>query len=84
MSDGRFAVLGGSRALCEVLVKSRGRGRRSTEHWEPLPRMHDPRHHLACEAVAGSIIVAGRYGRKSAEVYDEVLGRCSRVIYRVG
>ena len=51
------------------------------EHWTPLPPMHDTRTHFACAAVAGCIIVAGgEYPRrKSAEVYDEVLGRWLRL-----
>jgi hypothetical protein len=75
MSDGRFAVIGGSinfgfTSSCEVL---------SLDHdgdWEPLPPMHDLRRGFASVAVAGCIIVAGGapHGR-SAEVFDEELGR---------
>jgi hypothetical protein len=76
MSDGRFAVLGGySPGLrvitpsCQALTSSD-----ASEHWEPLPAMHDPRSGFACQAVAGCIIVAGGHnGVRSAEVYDEVL-----------
>jgi len=77
LSDGRFAVLGGyitgaSTSSCKVLTLG------DDEHWAPLPPMHDTRAFFACAAVAGCIIVAG--GRsKSAEVYDEVLGRWLRL-----
>jgi hypothetical protein len=81
LSDGRFAVLGGwSTGACEALTLG------DNEHWSPLPPMHDSRAHFACAAVAGCIIVAGGLGagggypeRKSAEVYDEVLGRWLRL-----
>jgi hypothetical protein len=83
MSDGRFAVLGGDDAnigplsSCEALVLGHD------EHWEILPPMHEARSRFACAAVAECIIVAGGYGRtpngavllRSAEVFDEVLGR---------
>ena len=75
LSDGRFAVLGGisnygCTSSCEALTLG------DDEHWVPLPPMHDSRERFACAAVAGCIIVAGGYPRrKSAEVYDEVLGR---------
>jgi hypothetical protein len=80
MSDGGFAVLGGGNldgdgtSSCEALVTSDG-----TEHWAPLSSMHDSRDFFACEAIAGCIIVAGGRGRRSAEVYDEVLGRWLRL-----
>jgi hypothetical protein len=72
LSDGRFAVLGGFSndaftSSCEALTLG------GDEHWSPLPPMHDSRAHIACGAVAGCVIVAGGY-RKSAEVFDEVLG----------
>jgi len=81
LSDGRFAVLGGYSygvytSSCEALPLG-GDG-----HWSPLPPMHDTRSIFACAAVAGCIIVAGGGGslpRKSAEVYDEVLGRWLRL-----
>jgi hypothetical protein len=83
MSDGRFAILGGDDAnneplsSCEVLVVGHD------EHWEVLPPMHEARSYFACAAVAECIIVAGGGGRtpngevllRSAEVFDEVLGR---------
>ena len=50
-----------------------------TEHWETLPPMHEPRSNFVCEAFAGNIIVAGGDYHKSAEVYDEVLGRWLRL-----
>jgi len=83
LSDGRFAVLGGTDAnnellsSCEALVVS------YNEHWEVLPSMNEARSHFACAAVAGCIIVAGgiadrtpngRFCLRSAEVFDEVLG----------
>jgi hypothetical protein len=79
MSDGRFAVLGGRiyptgpASSCEALVVD------GDAHWDPLPPMHDARAYFACGAVAGCIIVAGGEGRKSAEVYDEVLDRWLRL-----
>jgi hypothetical protein len=78
MGDGRFAVLGGSGmggpvSSCEALVVDGG------AHWEPLPPMHDARHHFARAAVAGCFIVAGGVGRTSAEVYDESRNRWLRL-----
>jgi hypothetical protein len=81
LSDGRFAVLGGDStggctSSCEALTLG------DDEHWLPLSTMCDPRANFACAAVAGCIIVAGGYHqRKSAEVYDEVLGRWLRLPY---
>jgi hypothetical protein len=84
LSDGRFAVLGGTDAnneplsSCEALVVG------YNEHWEVLPPMNEARSDFACAAVAGCIIVAGgeaaripnwRVRLRSAEVFDEVLGR---------
>jgi hypothetical protein len=79
MSDGRFAVLGGGSIVgttpsCEVLVTTDG-----ADHWETLPPMHEERSNFACGAVAGCIIIAGGDYHKSAEVYDEVLGRWLRL-----
>jgi hypothetical protein len=80
MSDGRFAVLGGTdnnggdTSSCEALAIGD-----DDEHWDPLSPMHDARNSFACAAVAGCVIVAGGYGRNSAEVYDEVLGRWFRL-----
>jgi hypothetical protein len=80
MSDGRFAVLGGSSypngvqmSSCEALVIV------GDAHWEPLPDMHHSRRFFACGAVAGCVIVAGGLGRTSAEVYDEELNRWLRL-----
>jgi hypothetical protein len=78
LSDGRFAVLGGisnhaHTSSCEVLSFG------ADGHWNPLPPMHDVRAVFTCAAVAESIIVAGGLLRKSAEVYDEVLGRWLRL-----
>jgi hypothetical protein len=84
LSDGRFAVLGGDDvngeplSSCEALVVG------YNEHWEVLPPMHEARSRFACAAVAGCIMVAGggagltpngRVCLRSAEVFDEVLGR---------
>jgi hypothetical protein len=69
MSDGCFAVLSGWRH-CEVLATSD-----ANEHWDPLLPMHCYRGQMAHAAVARCIIVAGGDSCKSAEVYDEVLGR---------
>jgi hypothetical protein len=87
LSDGRFAVLGGydfgaCTSSCEALTLG------DDGHWSPLPPMHDTRTYSACAAVAGCIIVVagctivgggGFLKRKSAEVYDEVLGRWLRL-----
>jgi hypothetical protein len=79
LSDGRFAVLGGYSygaftSSCEALTLG------DDEHWAPLPPMCESRADFACAAVAGCIIVTGGYPqRKSAEVYDEVLGRWLRL-----
>ena len=75
MSDGRFAVLGGMStggvtSSCEALAIGD-----DDEHWVPLLPMHDSRHGFACAAVAGCVIVAGGWGRSSAEVYDDARGR---------
>jgi len=83
LSDGRFVVLGGMDAnreplsSCEALVVGHN------DHWEVLPLTHEARRHFICAAVAECILVAGGYGRtsngevllRSAEVFDEVLGR---------
>jgi hypothetical protein len=79
MSNGRFAVLGGNiggayTSSCEALAIGD-----DDAHWELLLPMHDPRANFACAAVAGCIIVAGGVGQRSAEVYDEVLGRFLRL-----
>jgi hypothetical protein len=82
MSDGRFAVLGGSNngvyTSCEALAIGD-----DDEHWEPLLPMHDARSSFTCAAVAGCVIVAGGRGRSSAEVYDEVLGRWLRLPFNL-
>jgi hypothetical protein len=80
LSDGRFAVIGGLTNFgftpsCEVLSLG------DDKDWDALPPMHDWRGSSACVAVAGCIIVAGGaapHGR-SAEVFDEVLGRWLRL-----
>jgi hypothetical protein len=83
LSDGRFAVLGGFRrslgnsafeSSCEALTIG------GDERWSPLQAMHDSRNQFACATVAGCVIaVGGNSHRKSAEVYDEVLGRWLRL-----
>ena len=80
MSDGRFAVLGGMSnnnvptSSCEALTNDDG-----DAHWVALPPMHEARAYFECGAVAGCVIVAGGYGRTSAEVYDEELNRWLRL-----
>jgi hypothetical protein len=55
---------------CEVLSFG------DDEDWQPLPPMHDSRSLFAYAGVARCIIVAGGAPyRRSAEVFDEVLGR---------
>jgi hypothetical protein len=55
MSDGRFAVLGGtsspglSTSSCEALAFNDGGA-----HWAPLPLMHDARKFFACGLSAGA------------------------------
>ena len=81
MSDGRFAVLGGFDhnyhpvSSCEALVL----GDDDAPHWEPMPPMHEARSGSVRVTVAGSIIIAGGQGRKSAEVYGKVLDRWFRL-----
>ena len=79
LSDGRFAVLGG---ISDVTIESSGEALTldDDEYWSSYPPMHDSRAHFACVAVAKCIIDAGGFPeRKSAEVYDEVLGRWLRL-----
>jgi hypothetical protein len=79
LGDGRFAVLGGfsngrSTSSCEALTLG------DDKHWSPLSPMHDLRANFASTAVAGCIIVAGGDPEgKSAEVFDDVLGRWLRL-----
>ena len=40
-----------------------------------LSPMHEPRRAFACAAVGECVIVAGGVGSKTAEVYEEGLGR---------
>ena len=83
MSNGRFAVLGGSNnggvatSSCEALVVD------GDAHLEPLPPMHTWRSYFACGTVAGCVIVAGGQGRKSAELFDVELNRWLRLPYDV-
>jgi hypothetical protein len=79
MSDGRFAVLGGSRGTRDEPMSSCEALTIGDINWEPLPPMHDARTRFACAAMAGCIVVAGGKGCQSAELYDEVLGRWLRL-----
>jgi hypothetical protein len=79
MSDGRFAVLGGARYTHGLTSSCEALSFEGDAHWEPLPPMHDARDCFACAAVAGCVIVAGGFGRISAEVYDESLNRWLRL-----
>jgi hypothetical protein len=77
--DGRFAVLGGYSdhaytSSWEALTLG------GDKHWSRRPPMHKSRSSFACVSVAGCVIVAGGSPqRKSAEVFDEVLGRWLRL-----
>ena len=78
MSNGRFAVLGGrsngvDTSSCGALVVD------GDAHWADMAPMHVARAYFACGAVAGCVIVAGGFGLKSAEVYDEELNRWLRL-----
>ena len=88
LSDGCFAIFGGfdrnNEALssCEVLNVGHD------ELWEVLPSMRGARSYFACAAVAECIVVAGGacctplaglVYLRSAEVFDEVLGRWLRL-----
>jgi len=79
LSDGRFAVLGGSVSNDHILSSCEALAVGDGEHWEHIPPMHDARTDFACAAVAGCIIVAGGHGLKSAEVFDEVIDRWLRL-----
>jgi hypothetical protein len=84
MSDGRFAVLGGTThdddesesdlvhvtESCEVLTLGD-----HGAYWELLPNMHCQRESFTCVAVAECIIVVGGRSTAVTEVYDEKLKR---------
>jgi len=76
LSDGRFAVFGGidasctTSSSCEALTLDA-----DGERWDVLSPMHEPRRAFACAAVGECVIVAGGVGSKTAEVYEEGLGR---------
>jgi len=84
LSDGRFAVLGGSIGTstvavssCEALVIGD-----DAALWQPFAPMHDARSEFTCEVVAGCIIVVGGASPlacTSAEIYDEALDRWFRL-----
>jgi len=79
LSDGRFAVLGGTSDYSQPLLSCETLTVGDGEHWEAMPPMRDARMFFACAAVAGCVIVAGGRGLKSAEVFDEVLNRWLRL-----
>ena len=78
LSDGRFAILGGSSddnpdkepvSSCEALALD------GTERWEPMPPMRQARRGFAAAAVGGCVLVAGgTQGLRSVEVYEEAAG----------
>jgi hypothetical protein len=80
LSDGRFAVFGGADASghisssCEALTLSAEGAR-----WDGLAPMHEPRIAFACAAIGECVIIAGGEGSKTAEVYEEGLGRWRRL-----
>mmetsp|Transcript_32285 Transcript_32285/g.51696 ORF Transcript_32285/g.51696 Transcript_32285/m.51696 type:complete len:376 (+) Transcript_32285:583-1710(+) len=80
LSDGRFAIFGGtvdgaSTSSCEVLTLDG-----EDERWEELPPMHEARSYTACAAIGGCVIVvSGDVDLKTAEVYEEALGRWRRL-----
>ena len=94
LSDGRFAVLGGSDEYeylhsCEAIAVGD-----VNEGWKEMPSMHSARAWFACAAVAGCIIVVGGTdiivpgayansgdGTPSAEVFDEGLNQWFRLPY---
>ena len=80
-SDGRFAVLGGMNSNDELLSSCEVLTIGDDEQCEQMPPMHDARACFAGAAVARCIIVAGGYGLKSAEVFDEVLDQWLRLPY---
>jgi hypothetical protein len=82
MSDGRFAILrssaagamaGADTSSCEAMLSG------DDEQWQTLAPMHDSRSHFACAAVARCVIVVGGSGRRTGEVYNEVLDRWLRL-----
>jgi hypothetical protein len=79
LSNGRFAVLGGVNSNYQTLLSCEALAVGDGKHWEHLPQMLDARTFLICAAVAGCFIVAGGFGLKSAEVFDEVLDRWLRL-----
>jgi hypothetical protein len=79
LSDGRFAVLGGVNNGGQILSSCEASAVGDGEHWEHSPPMHNARTGFACAAVAGCIIVVGRHGLKTVEVFDEVLDRWLRL-----
>jgi hypothetical protein len=85
LSDGRFAVFGGCAdnsftpaASCEVLTLDTELYAH-IERWDPLPPTHEARKGFACAAIGGCVIVAGGFGSRTAEVYEEALRRWRRL-----
>jgi hypothetical protein len=78
--NGRFAIFGGSdnsrapTASCEVLTLGG-----YIERWDPLPPMHEARRYFASAAIGGCVIVVGGESSKTAEVFEEALGRWRRL-----
>ena len=68
-----FAILGGTNSNNQHLSSCETWAVGDGEHWELMAPNHESRTGFACAAVPGCIIVAGGYGRKSAEVFDEAL-----------
>mmetsp|Transcript_13956 Transcript_13956/g.22858 ORF Transcript_13956/g.22858 Transcript_13956/m.22858 type:complete len:234 (-) Transcript_13956:216-917(-) len=59
---------------CEVLTLDADGAR-----WYPIAPMHEPRRGFACAAMGECVIVAGGEGSTTSEVYEEGLGRWSRL-----
>ena len=67
LNDGRFVVLGGANDNDELLSSCEALAVGDGKLWELMTPMHDARSSFASAAVAGSIIVAGGQGLKSAD-----------------
>ena len=87
LSDGRFAIFGGSAGYqrviggdistclssCEVLTLDP-----NGDRWDMLPPMREARNAVVCAAIGGCVIVAGG-DSNTIEVYEEELGRWRRL-----